>query len=81
MESDQLWWNGPHWLTDHESWADDIAIEATRESNAKAKIVRQVFAVALEKADKVNEMLQNSEGESKDNIPPIYLTTTRSQSS
>ena len=58
VENNQLWWNGPHWLTDRESWPNDITIEATRESNAEAKIIRQVFAVAVEMADKVDELLQ-----------------------
>ena len=43
----KLWWNGPEWLDTPESWPEHITPSPTIESNAEAKVVKQVLAVSL----------------------------------
>ncbi|CAB3979151.1 Hypothetical predicted protein [Paramuricea clavata] len=43
----ELWWRGPNWLKDPERWPDDIVPQPTVESNAEAKLVKSVLAVAV----------------------------------
>ncbi|XP_028407544.1 uncharacterized protein LOC114530162 [Dendronephthya gigantea] len=53
----QLWWNGPAWLSTPESWPADITTTPSKESNAEAKMVKQVLAVSLESINELDEML------------------------
>ena len=53
----QLWWSGPAWLKTPESCPPDITTTPSKESNAEAKMVKQVLAVSLESTDELDEML------------------------
>ena len=51
VEGVELWWKGPKWLADREQWPRDVVTVSTSESQAEAKVVREVFAGARDKAD------------------------------
>ena len=57
-EADQ-WWNGPKWLASQENWPADILDEPTEKSQAEAKLVRKVLAVAVDEEDEVEGLLRN----------------------
>ena len=52
-----LWWEGPTWLKDPESWPPDIVTTATRESDEEAKVTKQIFALAVHEADAFDDLL------------------------
>ena len=56
-EADQ-WWNGPNWLANQENWPADILDKPTEQSQAEAKLVRQVLAVAVDKEDEIENVLR-----------------------
>jgi hypothetical protein len=58
VKNKQLWWNGPDWLSNREKWPTDITLEATKESNAETKLIRQVLAVSLEQTDPLDALLE-----------------------
>ena len=47
-EGNQLWWNGPNWLSNPEEWPPDLKTTASVESNEELKLTKQVFALATE---------------------------------
>ena len=47
-EGNQLWWNGPNWLSNPEEWPPDLKTAASAESNEEFKLTKQVFALATE---------------------------------
>ena len=47
-EGNQLWWNGPNWLSNTEEWPSDLKTTASAESNEELKLTKQVFALATE---------------------------------
>ena len=53
----ELWWKGPKWLADREQWPRDVVTVSTSESQAEAKVVREVFAGARDKADEFDALL------------------------
>lgn len=57
IENGELWWRGPEWLLDRERWPADIKTTATPESQAEAKVIREVFAVAQAKTDILDALL------------------------
>ena len=44
-KSAKLWWEGPAWLAEPESWPTDAVTAATSETQAEAKVVREVLFV------------------------------------
>ena len=48
IEGNQLWWNGPNWLSNPEEWPTDLKTTASAESNEELKLKKQVFALATE---------------------------------
>ena len=58
VKNKRLWWNGPDWLSNRENWPADITLEATKESNAETKVIRQVLAVSLEQTDPLDALLE-----------------------
>ena len=58
VKNKQLWWNGPDWLSNRENWPADITLEATKESNAETKVIRQVLAVSLEQTNPLDALLE-----------------------
>ena len=59
-EDNSLWWNGPTWLKGQDSWPPDIITVASPESNAEAKASTQIFALAVESNDVIDEVLLRS---------------------
>ena len=47
-EGNQLWWNGPNWLSNPEEWPPYLKTTASAESNEELKLTKQVFALATE---------------------------------
>ncbi|XP_028413536.1 uncharacterized protein LOC114536372 [Dendronephthya gigantea] len=41
-----LWWTGPEWLQDHDRWPTNPITEASADSEAEAKIIKEVLCVA-----------------------------------
>ncbi|XP_044182089.1 uncharacterized protein LOC114969988 [Acropora millepora] len=54
VQGEELWWRGPKWLAEKESWSRDIVTKSTPESQAEA----QVFAVAREVTDEFHVLLE-----------------------
>ena len=53
-----LWWNGPTWLSDRESRPPDIITSASAESKAEAKATREIFAGAITTHDDLDVLLE-----------------------
>ena len=58
-EGNRLWWNGPEWLSNRESWPRDIATTPTAESNAEVRATKQLFALAIPAEDDEFDNLLN----------------------
>ena len=58
VEEADHWWNGPKWLASGENWPADILDKPTEESQAEAKLVRKVMAVAVDEEDEVEGILR-----------------------
>ena len=43
VDDSKLWWQGPQWLSDKEKWPTDIVTNRTPESQAEAKITKELF--------------------------------------
>ena len=56
--SARLWWEGPTWLTEPENWPQDIITSATSETEAEAKVVKDVLMVSKTEKDVLNETLE-----------------------
>ncbi len=41
-----LWWTGPEWLQDHDHWQTNPITETSADSEAEAKIIKEVLCVA-----------------------------------
>ena len=57
-KSAKLWWEGPAWLAEPESWPPDIVTMATSETQAEAKVVREALFVTKTEDDVLNETLE-----------------------
>ena len=57
VDNAELWWNGPEWLSNTELWPEDLVTGPTTESNAEAKVVKQVFAVAVNEQNEIDKVL------------------------
>ena len=53
-----VWLSGPEWLSNSEMWPINIVTESSKESDAEAKLTREVFAAAVETRDEFDEMLE-----------------------
>ncbi len=53
-----LWWHGPDWLKDPEHWPEDIVPQPSVESNAEAKLVKSIFAVAVNDGNEADQILK-----------------------
>ena len=58
VQGEELWWRGPKWLAEKESWSCDIVTSSTPESQAEAKVTREVFAGAREVTDEFDGLLE-----------------------
>lgn len=52
-----MWWYGPKWLSTPELWPADVLNESCKESQAEAKLVCKVLAVAVDEENKVEIVL------------------------
>ena len=43
VDDSKLWWQGPEWLSEKEKWPRDIVTSRTPESQAEAKITKELF--------------------------------------
>ena len=57
----ELWLKGPNWLPNPELWPAPAETEPSKESEAEAKLVKEVFAVAIEPDDRLHQLLQKHE--------------------
>ena len=57
LEEVDQWWNGPKCLASRENWPAGILDEPTKESQAEAKLVRKVLAVAVDEEDEMEGVL------------------------
>ena len=54
-----LWWNGPHWLGDRDSWPENPVTAASAESDAESKVMKEVLAATTidVKTDRFDQLL------------------------
>ena len=57
VENKHMWWNGPEWIKTPEIWPANITLAPTKESNAEAKVIKQVLAVSLETTNVLDQLL------------------------
>lgn len=57
-EEKQLWWKGPAWLSDPGKWPPDLFTVPTAESNAEAKVIKEVLATALTSEDELSVLME-----------------------
>ena len=51
VSNNDLWWKGPAWLPHSEQWPQNPATNASEESEAEAKMVKKVMAIAIDETD------------------------------
>ena len=56
-EGNQLCWNRPNWLRNHEEWSPNLKTTASMESNEELKLTKQVFALATEEDNNFVKLL------------------------
>jgi hypothetical protein len=49
--NNELWTNGPEWLSDPETWPKSAIIESSPETNAEAKVTKSILATAITRDD------------------------------
>ena len=52
-----LWLKGPEWLADSESWPAGILTEPSKETEADAKLTKDVLGTIVETKDDLDETL------------------------
>ncbi|KAK3727323.1 hypothetical protein QZH41_006278 [Actinostola sp. cb2023] len=57
VDKAELWWRGPEWLKDRNDWPNDIMTNTSPESQAEAKVTREVFGLAHDETDEFNVLL------------------------
>ena len=58
VQGEDLWWKGPRWLAERENWPHDILTSVTPESQAEAKVSREVFGGARNVTDEFDLLLE-----------------------
>jgi len=53
-----MWLSRPEWLPNPEKWPRDIVTEPNKETEAEAKCTKEVFAVAVDTRDDLEEVLE-----------------------
>ena len=60
-KADQLlsvWLPGPRWLSNREEWPREIVTKPNNETEAETKLTKEVFAVAVDSRDDLDEVLE-----------------------
>lgn len=57
VEEAELWWHGPRWLGSPELWPVDVLNKPSEESQREAKLVQRVLRDAVNKENKIEELL------------------------
>ena len=57
VDDSKVWWQGPEWLSDKEKWPTDIVTSRTPESQAEAKITKELFNGATATTGCLNVLL------------------------
>ena len=57
VDDSKLWWQGPKWLSEKEKWPTDIVTSGTPESQAEAKITKELFNGATASTGCLNVLL------------------------
>ena len=55
-----LWFKGPEWLTERDLWPGEILTEPNKETEAKAKLTKEIFATVTETKDSLDEVLEKN---------------------
>jgi hypothetical protein len=55
--NNELWRKGPTWLSNPSEWPPDKRLEATAETKAEAKVIKEILAVATIEPDIFDELL------------------------
>ena len=53
-----LWWKGPSWLPHPENWPSDIVTSPTKETQAEAKLIKEVLAVAVTTKKDLDQLME-----------------------
>jgi hypothetical protein len=61
VQHKELWWNGPEWMANPENRPQDIVSQSSAESQAKARVTREIFAGATTNPDQLDLILENYE--------------------
>ena len=56
----ELWFKGPEWLTEPDLWPRDILTEPNNETEAEAKLTKEIFANVTETKDNLDEVLEKN---------------------
>ena len=54
----EIWLKGPSWLTEPEMWPAVVQTKPSKETEAEAKLVKEVFAGATEMEDTLHRVLE-----------------------
>ena len=54
----EIWLKGPNWLTEPEMWPAVVQTKPSKETEAEAKLVKEVFAGATEMEDTLHQVLE-----------------------
>ena len=57
VAKNHLWREGPTWLSNRSEWPADVALEATAETRAEAKVKREILAVTSVESDEFDQLL------------------------
>ena len=57
VNDSKLWWQGPEWLSDKDEWPTDIMTSPPPESQAEAKVTKELFAGATASIDCLDNLL------------------------
>ena len=55
---EETWWIGPKWLSVTEQWPKDIETEPSQDTEAEAKLTKQILATSIETVDRITELLE-----------------------
>ena len=57
----ELWFKGPEWSTEVDLWPGDILTEPNKETEAEARLTKEIFATFTETKDSLDEVLKKKE--------------------